>query len=67
MDRWEKQRWEGSERTRKEVRRSKKRKNEKKDAAGARKGRKVPIQSGLPLPRVSWSPGFVDTTLVLDQ
>ena len=28
---------------------------------------KPPNQSGLPLPRVSWSPGFVVTNLLLDQ
>ena len=39
----EKQRWEESERRRKEVRRSGKRKSEKKEDAGARKGRKVAI------------------------
>ena len=37
----EKQRWEESERRREEERRSEGRKNEKKEEAGARKGRKV--------------------------
>ena len=39
----EKQRWEESERRRKEVRRSERRKSEKKENAGARKGWKVTI------------------------
>ena len=39
----EKQRWEESERRRKEVRRSERRKGEKKEDAGARKGGKVTI------------------------
>ena len=39
----EKQRWEESERRRKEVRRSERRKSEKKEDAGARKSRKVTI------------------------
>ena len=39
----EKRRWEESERRRKEVRKSGKRKSEKKEDAGARKGRKVAI------------------------
>ena len=37
----EKQRWEESEKSREEARRSEKRKGERKDDAGARKGRKV--------------------------
>ena len=37
----EKQRWEESERRRKEVRRSDRRKSEEKEDAGAQKGRKV--------------------------
>ena len=45
----EKQRWEESERRRKEVRRSGKRKSEKKEDAGARKGRKVAIHFVFPL------------------
>ena len=39
----EKERWEESQRRRKEVRRSGKRKSEKQEDAGARKGRKVAI------------------------
>ena len=39
----EKQRWEESGRRSQEVRRSEKRKSEKKEDAGARKGRKVTI------------------------
>ena len=39
----EKQRWEESARRRKEVRRAEKRKREKKEDAGERKGRKVAI------------------------
>ena len=45
----EKQRWEESERRRKEVRRSGKRKSEKKEDAGARKGRKVAIHCVFPM------------------
>ena len=44
----EKQRWEESERRSQEVRRSEKRKNEKKEDAGARKGRKVAIHCVFP-------------------
>ena len=51
-----KQRWEESERRRKEVRGLGKRKNQKKEGAGARKGRKVVIHGvfshGLWLQRV---------------
>ena len=46
----EKQRWEQSERRRKEVRRSgKKKRGEKKEDAGARKGRKVAIHCVFPM------------------
>ena len=45
----EKQRWEESERRRKEVRISEKRKSEKKEDAGARKGRKVAIHCVFPM------------------
>ena len=45
----EKQRWEESGRSRKEVRRSEKRKSEKKEDAGARKGRKVTIRCVFPM------------------
>ena len=43
----EKQRWEESEKSREEARRSEKRKGQKKDDAGARKGRKVAKHSVL--------------------
>ena len=43
----EKQRWEESERRSQEVRRAEQRKSEKKEDAGARKGRKVAIHSVL--------------------
>ena len=45
----EQQRWEESGRRRKEVRRSQKRKSEKKEDAGARKGRKVTIHCVFPM------------------
>ena len=45
----EKQRWEGSERRRKEVSRSQKGKTEKKADAGARKGRTVAIHCVFPM------------------
>ena len=45
----EKQRWEESEKRRKEVRRSEKRKSEKQEDAGARKGKKVAIHHVFPL------------------
>ena len=45
----EKQRWEESGRRRKELRRSEKRKCEKKEDAGARKGRKVTIHCVFPM------------------
>ena len=45
----EKQRWEESERRREDVRRSERRKREKKEDAGARKGRKVAIHSVFPM------------------
>ena len=45
----EKQRWEESERRSQEVRRTEKRKSEKKEDAGARKGRKVVIHCVLPM------------------
>ena len=45
----EKQRWEESEGRSQEVRRSKKRKSEKKEDAGARKGRKVAIHCVFPM------------------
>ena len=45
----EKQRWEESERRRKETRRLEKRKSEKKEKAVARKGRKVAIQCVFPM------------------
>ena len=44
----EKQRWEESERRREAVRRSERRKSEKKEGAGARKGRKVAIHCVFP-------------------
>ena len=45
----EKQRWEESERRRKEVRRSERRKRGKKEEAGARKGRKAAIHCVFPM------------------
>ena len=45
----EKQRWEESERRSKEVRRSERRKSEKKEDAGARNGRKVTIHCVFPM------------------
>ena len=45
----EKQRWEESGKRRKEVRRSQKRKSEKKEDAGPRKGRKVAIHCVFPM------------------
>ena len=45
----EKQRWEESERRSQEVRRAERRKSEKKEDAGARKGRKVEIHCVLPM------------------
>ena len=45
----EKQRWEESERRSQEVRRAEKRKSEKKEDAGARKGRHVAIHGVFPL------------------
>ena len=45
----EKQRWEESERRRKEVRRSERRKSEKKEDAGARKGSTVTIHFVFPM------------------
>ena len=45
----EKQRCEESEGSRKEVRRSERRKSEKKEDAGARKGRKVAIHCVFPM------------------
>ena len=45
----EKQRWEESERTSQEVRRSEKRKSRKQEDAGARKGRKVAIHCVFPM------------------
>ena len=45
----EKQRWEESERRRKEVRRSERRKSEQQEDAGARKGRKVTIHCVFPM------------------
>ena len=47
-------RWEESGKTRKEGGRSEKRGSQKKEAAGARKGRKVAKQSVFP---VFWGPG----------
>ena len=44
-----KQRWEESERRSQEVRRAEKRKSEKKEDAGARKGRKVAIHCVCPM------------------
>ena len=49
----EKQRWEESERRRKEVRRGEKIKNEKKEDAGARKGKKAAIHCVFPMICVS--------------
>ena len=49
MERMEKQRWEESGRRSQEVRRSEKRKSEKQEDAGARKGRKVTIHSIFPM------------------
>ena len=43
------QRWEQSDRRRKAVRRSERRKREKKEDAGVRKGRKVAIRCVLPI------------------
>ena len=45
----EKQRWEESERRSQEVTRSETRKSEKKEGAGARKGRKVAIHYVFPM------------------
>ena len=45
----EKQRWEESERRSQEVRRAEKRKSEKKEDAGARKGRKVALHCVFPM------------------
>ena len=45
----EKQRWEESGRRSQEVRRSQKRKSEKQEDAGARKGRKVTIHCAFPM------------------
>ena len=45
----EKQKWEESERRSQEVRRAEKRKSEKKEDAGARKGRKVAIHCVFPM------------------
>ena len=45
----EKQRWEEIERRRKKVRRSEKRKSQKKEDAGARKGSKIAIHYGFPM------------------
>ena len=45
----EKQRWEESERRSQEVRRSERRKSEKKEDAGAQKGRKVAIHCVFPM------------------
>ena len=45
----EKQRWEESGRRRREVRRLERRKSEKKEDAGARKGREVAIHCGFPM------------------
>ena len=53
----EKQRWEESERTRKEVRRSERRKSEKKEDRGAWKGRKVTIHCVFPIQRVAKAAG----------
>ena len=44
-----KQRWEESERRSQEVRRAEKRKSERKEDAGARKGRKVAIHCVCPM------------------
>jgi hypothetical protein len=44
----EKQRWEETEKTKEEERRSEKRKNQRKEDAGARKGRKVMKHCVLP-------------------
>ena len=49
----EKQRWEESGRRSQEVRRSERRKSEKQEDAGARKGRKVTIHSFFPMIWVS--------------
>ena len=45
----EKQRWEGSEKSREEARRSEKRKSQKNEDAGARKGRKVANHCVFPM------------------
>ena len=45
----EKQRWEESEKSREEARRSEKRKGQKKEDAGARKGRKVAKHCVFPM------------------
>ena len=49
----EKQRWEDSARRSQEVRRSEKRKSEKQEDAGARKGRKVAVHFVFPMIRGS--------------
>ena len=45
----EKQRWEESDKRSQKVRRAEKRKSEKKEDAGARKGRKVAIRCVVPM------------------
>ena len=61
MDRWKAEMGRGRETRRVEESRSEKRKSQKKEDADARKG------SGLPLPRVTCAPGFVNTNLTLEH